>query len=120
MRLDRAMIFVKDLERMTAFYRDVIGLQPIEATRHPDWVEFEAGGLGFSLHAIPREFAEHIRIASPPRPREQDACKLTFAVDDVDGELERLTGLGVAILRRPWGDWDAVDPEGNDFGVRQA
>jgi catechol 2,3-dioxygenase-like lactoylglutathione lyase family enzyme len=32
MRLDGAMLFVKDLDRMTAFYRDVLGLEPIEDT----------------------------------------------------------------------------------------
>ena len=119
MRLDRAMLFVKDLERMTVFYAEVVGLEPVEATRHPDWVEFAGGGLGFSLHAIPRQIAAGVRIASPPRPREQDPCKLTFTVDDLDGELQRLTGLGVQILHRAWGGWDAVDPEGNVFGVRQ-
>ena len=51
MRLYGAMLFVKDLPRMTGFYRDVLGLQPIEATRQPDWVEFD--GAQFSLHAIP-------------------------------------------------------------------
>jgi catechol 2,3-dioxygenase-like lactoylglutathione lyase family enzyme len=32
MRLDGAMLFVKDRDRMTAFYREVLGLQPVEAT----------------------------------------------------------------------------------------
>ena len=36
------MLFVKDLERMTRFYRDVLALEPVEATRLDNWVEFEA------------------------------------------------------------------------------
>jgi len=118
MRLDQAMIFVKDLERMTAFYRDVIGFQPHEATRQTDWVAFETNGMGFALHAIPEQISQTIEITSPPVPREQQACKLIFAVDDVDGEQTRLERLGVTILRRSWGGWDFVDPEGNVLGIR--
>ena len=58
MRFDGAMLFVKDLNRMTAFYRDVLGLQPIEETRLADWVEFEGDGGRFSLHAIPSDIAQ--------------------------------------------------------------
>jgi catechol 2,3-dioxygenase-like lactoylglutathione lyase family enzyme len=119
MRLDRAMLFVVDLERMEAFYRKVVGLEPIEATRHDDWVEFETdGGAPFALHAIPAHIAANIDVPSPPVPREQGSCKLTFATEDLQAERARLERLGVMILDRPWGDWDAVDPEGNVFGVR--
>jgi catechol 2,3-dioxygenase-like lactoylglutathione lyase family enzyme len=118
MRLDQAMLFVKDLERMTRFYTDIIGFRPIEATRLVDWVEFETGGGGFSLHAIPPDIAERIAVASPPVPRDQQSCKLLLSTDDVDAELARLTVLGVTILHRPWGGGDAVDPEGNVLGVR--
>jgi catechol 2,3-dioxygenase-like lactoylglutathione lyase family enzyme len=120
MRLDHAMLFVKDLEVMTAFYRDVMGLKPVEATRLPDWVEFEAGGTRFALHAIPAHIAEGVRIEAPPRPREQDPCKLIFSVENLDAEETRLSARGVALLHRPWGGWDAVDPEGNVLGMRQA
>ncbi len=121
MRLDLAMLFVVDLERMTAFYRDVVGLRPIEATRLDDWVEFETqSGAPFALHAIPAHIAKDIDVPSPPVPREQSSCKLTFLADNLDAELARLEGLGVTILHRPWGGWDAVDPEGNVFGVRAA
>ena len=119
MRFERAMIFVVDLEQMEAFYRDVLGLRPIDATRHQDWVEFETdGGAPFALHAIPAQIAATIQLASPPVPREQGSCNLTFTADDLDAERTRLTDLGVLILGRPWGDWDVVDPEGNVLGVR--
>ena len=119
MRFGRAMLFVKDLDRMIRFYSEVIGFRVIERTRHPDWVEFETGGAGFSLHAIPAHIAQDIiQVLSPPVPREQQSCKLIFEVDDLDAELARLTGLGVGILHRPWGGWDVVDPEGNVLGVR--
>ena len=121
MRFEQAMLFVVDLERMTAFYRDVLGLEPIQATRLEDWIEFHPqGGAPFALHAIPGHIAANINVPSPPVPRAQSFCKLIFLADDLDAERARLEGLGVMILHRPWGGWDAVDPEGNVFGVRSA
>ena len=117
MRLDGAMLFVKDLDRMTAFYCDVLGLEPIEETRLENWLEFRGDGVRFSLHAIPSAIATGIRIDSPPRPREQSSAKLTFAVQSVDATLQKIEQMGLPLLRRPWGGTEAVDPEGNVFAV---
>ena len=116
MRLFGAMLFVKDLDRMTAFYSEVLGLHPVAETRMDNWVEFR--GAQFSLHAVPQEIATAILIDAPPRPREQAAAKLTFAVKDVDGTLVHIEKMGLPLLRRPWGGIEAVDPEGNVFAVR--
>ena len=120
MRLISAMIFVKDLPRMAAFYENTLGLKPIAETRLDNWVEFEAGPARFSLHAIPAAIAEQIKIPSPPEPRERNPVKLSFEVDDVAAERHRLESLGVMILERPWGAYDGVDPEGNVFGLSSA
>jgi len=117
MRFYGAMLFVKDLERMTAFYRDVLGLQPVEDTSLDNWIEFGGAGVRFALHAIPSAIAAGITIESPPRAREQSATKLTFAVRDVDSTLGKVEALGLPLLKRPWGDVEAVDPEGNVFAV---
>ena len=111
------MIFVKDLPRMAAFYRDTLGLKAIEETRMENWVEFDTGAARFALHAIPAQIAAQIEIASPPRPRETNPVKLSFEVADVDSERQRLEALGVPIVQRPWGAYDGVDPEGNIFGI---
>ena len=120
MRLDGAMLFVKDLHRMTAFYREVLGLQLVEETRREDWVEFTGGEARFSLHAIPSAIAAEIRIELPPSPREQLPTKLTFTVQDVDATLEMIEQMGLPLLRRPWGGIEAVDPEGNVFAISSA
>ena len=117
MRLHGAMLFVKDLDRMTAFYRDVLGLEPIEDTRLKDWVEFKGDAARFSLHRIPSATATGIRIDSPPRAREEANAKLTFAVESVETTLQKLEVMGLPLLRRPWGGTEAVDPEGNVFAV---
>jgi catechol 2,3-dioxygenase-like lactoylglutathione lyase family enzyme len=112
MRLHRAMLYVKDLDRMVSFYGEILGLKAIEETRTGNFVEFDADGTRFALHAIPREIADQIEISSPPKPREQCPVKLTF-----EAEAKRLKALGVTIIERPWGSCDAVDPEGNIFGI---
>ena len=119
MTFSGAMLFVKDLPRMLDFYRGVLGLRPVEETRLPDWVEFH-GEAAFSLHAIPAAIAAGISIESPPRPREQGGTKLTLAVADVDATLAAIEGMGLPLLRRPWGSVEAVDPEGNVFALRAA
>jgi predicted enzyme related to lactoylglutathione lyase len=116
MALCGAMLFVKDVERMTAFYADVLGLKVMAKTRLDNWVEFESGARS-SLHAIPPEIASGMTIASPPVPRERSATKLTFGVADVDGTLARIEAMGLPLLRRPWGEIEATDPEGNVFAL---
>ena len=116
MHLHGAMLFVKDLPAMAAFYGGVLGLRPVAATRRPDWVEFE-GDARFSLHAIPPGIAAGIAIESPPLPREQAGTKLTFAVDNVEATLASIEAMGLPVLRRPWGSVEPVDPEGNIFAL---
>jgi catechol 2,3-dioxygenase-like lactoylglutathione lyase family enzyme len=117
MRLNHAMIFVKDLPGMTTFYSSALELQPIEETRLDNWLEFDTGGARFSLHAIPVDIASGIEISSPPRPREKNPVKLFFEVDDLASERQRLEAMGVTIIERPWGAVECVDPEGNIFQI---
>jgi catechol 2,3-dioxygenase-like lactoylglutathione lyase family enzyme len=118
MRLNRAMIYVSDVPRMTAFYAGTLGLKPIEETREDGYVEFKTGSSTFALHAIVG--VEPCKIASPPKLREMSPVKLSFEVEDVASEVKRLEALGVTIVRRPWGSHEVVDPEGNIFGIYSA
>src|SRR3954462_14812298 len=111
------MIYVKDLPLMATFYREKLGLKPIDDGRLDSWVEFDAGGASFALHAIPADLAGQIEISSPPKPRENDPVKLFFQVESVEAEHARLTAAGVPMVQRPWGSWDGIDPEGNVFGL---
>ena len=119
MRLAGAMIYVKDLARLRGFYEGTLGLRAIEETRTDSYVEFDAGGVRFALHAIPAHMAEGIEISCPPRVRETNPVKLIFAVDDLEREQARLQSLGVTVIARPWGGCDGIDPEGNVFGIHQ-
>jgi catechol 2,3-dioxygenase-like lactoylglutathione lyase family enzyme len=106
MKLARAIVFVKDVDRMTAFYRDALGLA--EVRREPGWVELD----GVALHAIPPGL--EVSFA----PREDTPIKLAFACDDVAAARARLTAAGATMREvRPWGSCDGVDPEGNVFQI---
>lgn len=120
MRLKRAMIYVKDVNCMAAFYENTLGLKAIEETRTHNWIEFDAGAIKFALHAIPAEIAEQVEISSPPRPRETNPVKLSFEVHDIAAELRRLESLRVVVVQRPWAAYDGIDPEGNVFGIDSA
>jgi predicted enzyme related to lactoylglutathione lyase len=117
MRLAKAILYVKDLDRMTRFYEDLLRLPCVPETRTASWAEFGTSGAGFGLHAIPAHIAEQIRISSPPQPREETPIKLLFAVTDPAGLQQRLAAHGVQLIERPWGTFDGVDPEGNVFGL---
>jgi len=111
------MIYVKDLPRMATFYTETLGLKRMDDGSIDSWVEFDAGGTRFALHAIPSDIARQVHISSPPKPREQDPVKLFFEVENVEAERARLASLGVTMVQRPWGSWDGIDPEGNIFGI---
>jgi catechol 2,3-dioxygenase-like lactoylglutathione lyase family enzyme len=114
-QLKRVVVYVKDLDRMTAFYRDVLEMSVV--LKAHGWVEF---GSGVALHAIPAWIAEGIEIASPvARVREETPLKVVLEVADVEGEIARLRGLGVVVKERPWGSCDFVDPEGNVFQIAE-
>jgi predicted enzyme related to lactoylglutathione lyase len=117
MQLAGGMIFVKDFPRMRDFYRALLQAEPVNREWADVYAKFAQGQSTLALHAIPSEIAAGIAISDPPKPREQAAVKLIFAVSDIDEARARLESLGGAVVQRPWGDWDGVDPEGNVFGL---
>jgi lactoylglutathione lyase len=107
------ILFVADLERSVAFYRDVLGL-PFKL--HGDgYVEFATRGTRFGLYDRNRlgELTGH-----GPRAPVGPGGEVVFLVGDVDAEAEGLRAAGVAILRGPvdraWGHRTVhlEDPDG--------
>src|SRR5215470_12686517 len=115
MRLLRAILFVSDMDAMTAFYRDGLGLAVVSS--QPGWTELDAGGAVLALHAIPAPIAARL----VPGPREDTPIKLCFAAPDLDGARAELARRG-ATMREPtgWGTCDGLDPEGNVFQLVRA
>jgi len=120
MQIGSAVLYVADLPAMTTFYADVFGLAPIAGDHADVWQEFHAGTFRLGLHQIPAELLTKGSPVAPATPRERTLIKLVFAVPDVERERRRLETRGVAMLVRPWGDCEVVDPECNIFGLTQA
>jgi catechol 2,3-dioxygenase-like lactoylglutathione lyase family enzyme len=118
LKLRRVMIFVKSIERMTAFYRDTLGLRVIPETSGDQWVELDAGGAVLALHAIPPEIATHIEVTDPPEARAATAIKFVFITEDLNATRAHLIAYGATVYEpRTWGAFDTLDPEGNVFQV---
>ena len=112
-RVGYVILFVADLERSVAFYRDVIGV-PFRL-RGDGYVEFATEGARFGLYDRNRlgELTGQ-DSTTPNRP----GGEVVFLVGDVDAEAERLRAAGATILKgpldRPWGQrtLHVEDPDG--------
>ena len=112
-RVGYVILFVGDLERSTAFYRDVIGL-PFRL-EGDGYVEFATPGTRFGLYDRNRlgELTGH-----GPRAAASPGGEVVFLVEDVDAEAQRLRAAGVTVLKgpvdRPWGHrtLHVLDPDG--------
>ncbi len=86
------IVFVRDMPKSIAFYRDLIGL-PLRM-ESPQWTEFDSGGCTLALHlAAPGELA-------PVKPNEIPAghCHTGFTVDDIDAFALRMQAAGVPVM----------------------
>ena len=106
------ILFVRDLEASSAFYRDVVGLH--FKLRDAGYAEFVTGETRFGL--LDRTRASDLIRREPTEGG--PAGEVLFLVHDVDAEAERLRGLGVEFLSgpvdRPWGHrtLHLLDPDG--------
>jgi catechol 2,3-dioxygenase-like lactoylglutathione lyase family enzyme len=111
----QTIVFVEDISRMLAFYRDLLGLPVI--TAEPGWIRLDAGRVVLALHAI----KPGPRLPEPPPERLDSYIKLCFHVDDIDGARSALVAAGVGMREvHHHGDvafCDGLDPEGNIFQI---
>jgi lactoylglutathione lyase len=112
-RLGYVILFVADLDRSVAFYRDVIGV-PFKL-EGDGYVEFATQGARLGLYDRNR-LAE--LTGQGPEPPDGPGGEVVLLVEDVDAEAARLTKAGVTILSGPvdraWGHRTVhvSDPDG--------
>lgn len=104
-----ALIFVEDIEKELAFYRDVIGLRLLYRT--PRFIRFDATqGTSLSLIAGGQASAE-------PKDFRRGGVVPEVIVDNLRLAMVRLDGAGVRheeVVRTAWGQFCFFwDPEGN-------
>jgi len=114
LQFSHSIIFVSDMDRSVAFYRDVLGL-PIRC-ESPEWTEFETPGSTLALH-----------LADGPATAAQNGapagqCQLGFSVADIDAFHQQVIGKGVTCLQPPEEEdfgtlAEYADPDGLPFSV---
>jgi lactoylglutathione lyase len=119
-QIDLIGIFVKDLHRMVAFYRDVLGFEMDWDGKGP-YAEFKHEGVRFSMYE--RAQLPGLLGQDPTYPTGLNGT-FEIAIDlpapaDVDREFERVVQAGgqpvYAPRLEPWGMVSSMvaDPEGN-------
>jgi len=93
-RPDYIIVYVSDMQRSTAFYRDVLGL-PLKFTS-PGWTEFEAGSVTLALHMTG---GQKLPAYSGRPPAGQ--AQLGFMVDDLQATYEALKAQDVYFSQPP-------------------
>jgi hypothetical protein len=119
----RAVLFVKDLGTVAAFYIGALGLTRVSGDK--DHAVLECDGFELVVHQTPKQIADTIVITKPPVRRVWGAIRLDFPVSSVADtrSLARSLGGEVDDAPPPWADRNTNlffghDTEGNQFGVR--
>lgn len=120
--LAAAVMFVDDVERISAFYQGVAAMTVVHADN--EHVVLEAAGFQLIVHAIP--YADGGGTVTYPL-REDSCIKLCLPVASIDTARTAAAGLG-GELWPPEREWrargvrvsDGRDPEGNVFQLRQS
>lgn len=112
------VIYVKDLDRMAAFYQQCLGLQALDGADGHRVLQSDAWTL--SLVRTADEIGAAIDISVPARRRAEVPIKPGFAVRSI-GEIRATAGAFGGQIDPPGAEWtfrglrhcDGVDPEGN-------
>ena len=112
------VVFAKNKKRVSAFYRQTLGLLAVEEKPSHDLLQ--GPGIEIVIHTIPRKIAADIQITRPPQVREETPLKPTFVVHDLDTvrAAAQATGGWLKPLEQAWQIrgatvLDGHDPEGN-------
>jgi catechol 2,3-dioxygenase-like lactoylglutathione lyase family enzyme len=116
-KLAYVCLLTRDINRLAAFYREVLQLEP---TGRPEYLEFQTQSAVFSVWSVD----DYQRVSGTPAAEELagGGVMLELQVDNVDAEYARLRGLAHLAIRfvmppreLPWGNRSFYfhDPDGN-------
>jgi predicted enzyme related to lactoylglutathione lyase len=117
-----ALIYAKNLERVSTFYQQLLGMKLLTADAQHHVIE--SLDMQLIIHAIPPHIAASFDITTPPLPREEQAIKLFFTIASLAMAADVAASLGGALFgqeyaRRGFTVRNGFDPEGNIFHVRE-
>jgi catechol 2,3-dioxygenase-like lactoylglutathione lyase family enzyme len=116
-KLAYVCILTRDINRLVAFYREVLDLEP---TGRPEYIEFHTQSAVFSVWSV--DDFERTCGTAVAGELASGSIMLELEVQDVDGEYERLRGLehlSIRFVMPPrdlaWGNRSFYfrDPDGN-------
>ena len=100
-------LYVRDVDRSVAFYRDLLGVPLVRDEHDAAWAEAKLpGGIRFALHQ------------SHPggEPQTPSSVVIDFETSDIEAAAERLRAAGVRVgelMRKEWGSaLEVYDPDG--------
>ena len=108
------IIWTDDVDRLSAFYRDTLGLVPRSV--HSDSVSFQWGDMRLRI-------ARHSHVEG--RSKDPNRVMVNLRVKDIHAAHETLVSRGVEFSRPPeqedWRGWIATfeDPDGNTLQLLQ-
>ena len=111
MRINYSIVFVSDMERSVAFYRDVVGI-PLKF-ESPGWTEFVTEGATLALHKGDAPTPD----AKTRGAEQAGQCRAGFQVPDLDAFHERMVEHNVSCVQEPTETFGVriaqyVDPDG--------
>lgn len=118
-----AVLFVKDLKRVAAFYQGALGMTCTTSDDHH--FALQCSGFTLIVHQIPKHIADGIVIEQPPTRRVWGAIRLDYPVPNLAESRKLAQSLGGGIDEvSPWNPNDnfflGYDPEGNQLGVSES
>ncbi len=112
LNLNTLIVFSENPEKLMEFYKQVL-------QKEPDWSggQFYGFKVGVGFLTVGPHSEVHGKSADPER------IIFNFETDDVEGEMERIKGLGAEVIAQPYhpGEEEEMmiatlaDPDGNYF-----
>ncbi len=108
--LGYVIVFVSDMEKSVAFYRDVLGFPVRHQSRK--WTELDTGGTTLALHLAEASQHPHAHATMPA-----GHCHVGLTVPDLDAFHAKMVEKGVTCVQPPKKqDWGTLavyaDPDG--------
>jgi lactoylglutathione lyase len=97
MRLTHIRLLTPDVPRLSAFYKEALGLEPTLEISEGFYCELSAGDVSVGVYR--KDLMDSI-TGSPDEPT-GDRALLTFAVEDVDVAFRAAVGAGAVAVSEP-------------------
>lgn len=115
------LFYAKDVPTMTRFYEAILGMSVVH--QDEEHAVLSSPDTQVIIHAIPADIAAEISVVVPPLPREAQAIKPFFTVENLAVARDGVVALGGLVMGREWPGpgfvaQNVCDPEGNIVHLR--